>query len=210
MKRNVKREYGRAYAKRHPERVKASRRKWYAKMRAAKGYAGPWTCPDCQKTVKANGKGGHMAICGPRREATFWAKVDKSAGLEACWPWTGSVSTHGYGTLHMLGRYWGAHKAAYFFGNGPIPDGLQVRHTCDNRICCNPTHLLTGTIQDNMDDKKARGRSPKTMRKFLTAEQVRDIRAARGTLSSGDIAKKYGITQSYAFTIWAGKVWRNV
>ena len=145
-----------------------------------------------------------------RTKEMFWEKVDKSAGESACWPWTGATTTHGYGNMHMLGRNWGAHKAAYKFANGEIPSGLHVRHTCDNRVCCNPKHLLVGTIQDNMDDKKARGRSPKTMRKFLTAEQVRDIRAARGTLSSGDIAKKYGITQSYAFTIWAGKVWRNV
>ena len=170
----------------------------------------PWQCPKCGRKMLAHGHGPHKVVCGADISLRFWPRVDKSAGHDACWPWTGSVSTHGYGTLHMLGRYWGAHKAAYFFSHGPVPDGLQVRHTCDNRICCNPAHLLIGTIQDNMNDKKARGRSPKTMRKFLTAEQVRDIRAARGTLSSGDIAKKYGITQSYAFTIWAGKVWRNV
>lgn len=154
----------------------------------------------CDKTHKF-----HSGLEVPR----FWAKVDKSAGPEACWPWTGAITTHRYGCVQWQGRVLGAHKVAYLLGHGPVPSGLQIRHSCDNPPCCNPAHLSLGTRKDNAADKVARGRTPKTMTKFLTAEQVREIRAARGRLSSGDIAKQYGITQSYTFTIWAGKVWRN-
>jgi len=54
--------------------------------------------------------------------------------------------------LHRL--VWEAHNAE------PIPDGQVVRHTCDNPACCNPNHLLLGTMQDNVADMFERGRNP--------------------------------------------------
>ena len=54
-----------------------------------------------------------------------------------------------------------------------------VRHTCDNRKCVNPEHLVIGTHQDNMDDMKKRNRSAKGLVNGagkLTPEQVTYIR----------------------------------
>lgn len=31
--------------------------------------------------------------------AAFWARVNRSAGTETCWPWTGSRTKAGYGRL---------------------------------------------------------------------------------------------------------------
>jgi hypothetical protein len=42
---------------------------------------------------------------------------------------------------------------------GPIPDGLLVRHDCDNPLCVNPEHLRTGTDRDNAQDRDSRGRN---------------------------------------------------
>lgn len=70
------------------------------------------------------------------------------------WPYARS---QGYGVLHLDGRKIGAHQAVLGAWHTPKP-GEEVRHTCDNRACVNPMHLLFGSRQDNVNDMLARGR----------------------------------------------------
>jgi hypothetical protein len=95
--------------------------------------------------------------------ARFWSKVDKSGGPGTCWPWTGSVSSSGYGSLTHAGRGIKAHRRAWELTNGAIPPGdgphgTCVCHRCDNPLCCNPAHLFLGTTADNTHDMIAKGR----------------------------------------------------
>jgi hypothetical protein len=68
---------------------------------------------------------------------------------------------NGYGMLG-LGRRTdpktAAHRVAWTVAVGPIPEGLNVLHHCDNRPCCNPAHLWLGTQRDNLLDMVAKGR----------------------------------------------------
>src|SRR5580692_1475951 len=54
----------------------------------------------------------------------FWAKVDRSGGPHACWPFTkSSVSRRtGYGNFWLNGKTVLAHRVAYALTYGPIPD----------------------------------------------------------------------------------------
>ncbi len=76
-------------------------------------------------------------------EERFWAKVDKSAGAEGCWPWTASRKDNGFGQAcvgHQKVRM--AHKVAYEFANHmKLGERMAVRHSCGNPACCNPAHL---------------------------------------------------------------------
>ncbi len=93
-------------------------------------------------------------------EDRFWSKVDKSGD---CWLWTGTKSTNGYGNFGVAHGHRVAHRVAYELTTGPIPVGLELDHDCHNkaltcnggdecphRACCNPSHLIPRTHQENI------------------------------------------------------------
>lgn len=85
--------------------------------------------------------------------------TDKSGGPDACWLWTGKLSSAGYGSLYFRGSYV-AHRAALGFSGVKLTHGDVVCHTCDNRKCVNPAHLYVGTPKMNVRDAWVRGRLP--------------------------------------------------
>ena len=90
---------------------------------------------------------------------SFQASLDKSAGPQGCWPWTGNRSFYGYGRTYLNGKRVYSHRVALEIALGrPIKTGLCVCHHCDNPPCCNPAHLFEATQAENLRDMMRKGR----------------------------------------------------
>lgn len=126
----------------------------------------------------------------------FWSKVDRR-GPDECWEWQAGGSHTGYGSYHIGGHTFMAHRVAYVIANGNIPPGYMVMHTCDNRGCMNPAHLRLGTSDDNIADKVAKERSTRgatNPQAKLTADDVRQIRQLHVSgVERRDIAERFGV-----------------
>lgn len=92
----------------------------------------------------------------------FWSHVQKTR--DGCWLWTGGSQSSGYGVFHVRHIYGDrkssitTHVYSYLLHHGELPEGQEVRHSCDTRLCVRPEHLLPGTRKDNMQDAVARNR----------------------------------------------------
>lgn len=150
---------------------------------------------------------GQMVVNADR----FWANVD-ICGPDECWNWIGYRAVYGQFKVRIDGQWKirGAHQVAYFLTHGPMPKHLEVLHSCDNAICCNPDHLRRGTRSENLRDAARKGRChPKP--RFLTEERVRQIKIdlAAG-LSGRQVAAKNNITPQHVNDIKHGKSWAQV
>jgi hypothetical protein len=157
---------------------------------------------------------GHNALDRAGPAERFWSYVVKGDG---CWLWAGGRQNGGYGTFRdRPGHSVKAHRYSYQLCHGPIPPGLCVCHTCDNRACVNPAHLFLGTHQDNMDDRSRKGRQAVLRgeangRAKLTACQAEAIRRRRKSGETGrDLACTFGVSRATIDRITYGRSWQAV
>jgi hypothetical protein len=153
-------------------------------------------------------------------KAKLLANIVKRPGpLESeCWIWQGPFYSNGYGCFCYVGIHDGAHRVAYREFVGPIPDGMQINHHCDEKACLRSEHLYAGTQQQNVDDMWARGRVVTPDRTGSLHPQARlneiDVREILQALSEGEsqavIADERGVSRGIIGDIAHGKAWMHV
>jgi hypothetical protein len=188
-----------------------------------------WKCRcECGEETVVGGitlKHGHTKSCGClQRDRTrrHWERrrrtvLDNHQEKDGCWEYLGAVNEHGYGTVKIKDVTWMAHRLSYRRNVGPIPEGMQVLHRCDNPACINPGHLWLGTHNDNMRDMKRKGRrlgvntGEENGAAKLTWEDVDEIRARyeAGGISQEALATEYDVTQTAIYRIVRGKTWQK-
>jgi hypothetical protein len=137
---------------------------------------------------------------GAKLRAVGWTVTESG-----CWEWRGTRNVGGYGVFvaAALGiKRAMAHRIMYEHSIGPIPEGLILRHKCDNPPCVNPEHLIPGTQADNSRDMLERGRQRQPA---VTADQVElaQAMAAQGA-TRADISAALGISER-TLSRWLGR-----
>lgn len=113
-------------------------------------------------------------------DVKFWRKV--VIAESGCWEWIGG-KLRGYGQFTVLEspnkwRCFKAHRWAYEYCRGQIPEGLCIDHLCRNRSCVNPWHMEVVTIKEN------------TLRGYgITAQNARKVNCPKGHPLSGENLK---------------------
>ena len=66
-------------------------------------------------------------------------EIDLTTG---CWVWTLRPSRWGYPVLGAGGSTYRAHRLSYEIWVAPLPEGQDVHHRCEQKMCVNPDHLV--------------------------------------------------------------------
>ena len=137
---------------------------------------------------------------------------------QGCWNCTSHYikPNIGYPLVVYNGKRITMSRYMYLIHKGDIPEGLEIRHKCDNRKCINPDHLEVGTHSDNMQDMlKRNGRQhlagSKNPHAKLNENKVIGI---LNLYESGkrqiDIARVYNVDRKTINDIVHKKTWKHI
>ena len=124
-------------------------------------------------------------------------EIDRSSG---CINWQGSKFGNGYGRKWIDGKTVLVHRLVLESKiAGFLDSGHFACHTCDNRSCINPAHLVVGTAAENTGQMMERDRKTPRRKSIpgigkLSIAQLREIQTKylAGTIKN-HLAKEYGV-----------------
>ena len=157
------------------------------------------------------------SVNNPAVIARFLSNIMDRSNEDACWRWVGIKNSNGYGRFSLGNKHRLAHRTSYQMFVGEIPAGMNVCHSCDNRLCVNPNHLWLGTQSENLKDAVSKGRM---FRPDTTGERNGNrkldwerVRAIRKMVASGErkskVARVFGVAHSTINFIINNETWKE-
>lgn len=126
----------------------------------------------------------------------------------SCIEHTQMPGKHKYGGKRVGGYNIGLHVYTYCIKEGIDPlslrgTGTVVRHTCDNKRCINPAHLVAGSISDNVRDAMRSELVYKAS--YPIAKEMRRLKAIGWTRK--EIQDKFKLSSAQTLRILANEAW---
>lgn len=123
------------------------------------------------------------------------------------------LNAHGYPRMTRHGKIYPIARHILIRRLGDIPGTVVSRHTCDNKWCIRPDHIISGTPAENTQDWKERGQKhdqwgEKNSSAKFTTEIIHQIRSASGLQK--EIGKKFGVSKSQVSRIKRRETWRHI
>jgi hypothetical protein len=132
-----------------------------------------------------------------------------------CMEWQGAINKDGYAACNAYGLFksQALHREVHRLHTGATPE--VVMHSCDNRKCINPEHLVSGTPEANLLDKLVKNRQAQGAangRAKLTPQAVLKIRElwSTGGPTYKEIGAKFGVSRATVWRVLSGTNWGSV
>ena len=133
-------------------------------------------------------------------------RIEYEITESGCWECVShSKDSCGYPMIRRNDTFWRGHRYSYTLFKGDIPEGLVIRHTCDNPACINPDHLKPGTQKDNVHDMFERNRFRDAKGENNPNFKGFDLAAIDSDYQNGmkivDIFIKHGISKTHFYRL---------
>ena len=146
----------------------------------------------------------------------LWAKIDQSAGPNACWTWTAGHGTQGQPIIRRgCGRpMMSAAIAVYETKYSALPPGHNPFLICYQPVFINPRHMIAATQAEIVMLLALSGRHYHGERHHaakLTEEKVRQVRdLIHAGASQRMVADTYGISPRTVRDVATRHTWKDV
>ncbi len=184
--------------------------------------------PTCHNKLCVNIK--HMNFVTQLKNVTkeeVWNRLKTNGryNKNGCLIWNGPLSD-GYGTVSAYRKLWKVHRLSYFVNNdiSSMPDTnieekAYVLHTCDNKKCFNPEHLILGTHKENTEHEKLFGKilcGESNKKTTITEAVALEILHSKCEISDinyltvAERAKKFNVSKSLIRSIDDRRSWLHL
>lgn len=151
----------------------------------------------------------------PGKGSASWRPIEYRISNNGCWvPTNRKPNGCGYHQVSRNHHIYRLHRYTYQTIYGSLADELILRHICDNREYCNPSHLIPGTHKENRADAIQRGRAAIGTRNGRSKLNNKKVKLIRLRFSQGEnkssLARSFRVDHKTIRRILDGITWRAV